>query len=152
MLHRHRVTLPGAMPHRLYANGAISVNSAVASGRQVEPLTASMAFPLKCMSSSPHPPSVTEDVWRYMCILVINVHPYDSAVFPKWWEWRPRTPWICPQHHGWQSVVCQKSRQDMYGGRRRGRWTVWMSLDTVVLGGGAGGAGGGGGVGREWQM
>lgn len=50
-----------------------------------------------------------------------------------------------PRHHGWQSVVCRRSktgRQDMYGRRRRGRW---MSLDIVVLGGGVGGSGGGGG-------
>lgn len=52
------------MLHRLYANGAISVNSAVASGMQVEPLEATMALPLKCTSL---PPSVSGDGWRQMC-------------------------------------------------------------------------------------
>lgn len=39
------------MPHRLYANGAVSVNFEVASGRQVDPLVAAMAFSLKCKCS-----------------------------------------------------------------------------------------------------
>lgn len=81
------------MPHRLYANGAISVNSAVALGRQVEPFRATMAFPLKC---SPH--SVTRDG--------MYLHHYESEIFSKLWWQHPTTPWISPQHHGWQSVVC----------------------------------------------